>query len=400
MSTPLLILSDAPTAGSGLGRITRDLATRIHANLSDVFRVGTIGYGGPFSRALGFPQYSMDMETWAVHNLPEVWEDFAGKEKGVLLWIWDASRALWFARPENCPEPRLRKFLQSKPFETWAYLPIDATGPNDRLTGVLKHIIEGFDRQLAYSAWAQGILKRTCPTLDIDWLPHGIDTSIFHPQPRVQARHSFGARLGAKQVKGKNIGQYVSIPDDAFLVGIVGTNQIRKDWGLGLATVAELAKNRNVMVWCHIDVLERHWSIPALLNDFGLADKAIVTTVMYPDETMAWAYSALDCFLAVGLGEGFGYGAAEALACGVPVVAPYYGGGEFIPEDFLVEPLAWRIEGVYDCMRPVMSVTDFAFKAQQVGKAKGLMQGSLLPSRYEWQNLWTEWEYWLRRGIK
>ena len=45
MPTPLLILSDAPTAGTGLGRITRDIAKRIRADLSDVFEVATLDTG-------------------------------------------------------------------------------------------------------------------------------------------------------------------------------------------------------------------------------------------------------------------------------------------------------------------------------------------------------------------
>src|SRR5271154_1092229 len=173
MPVPLLLLSDAPTANTGLARITKDLATRIRANMSDVFEVGTLGYGGPYSRALDLPQYSMDMSEWMVCNLPEVWKDFAGTRKGILMSVWDASRLQWLTRPETCQDPRLRKFLISQPFEKWGYLPIDATGPHDKLTGILKHVIEGFDRALAYSQWAHDILRRTLhPTMDVDWLPH------------------------------------------------------------------------------------------------------------------------------------------------------------------------------------------------------------------------------------
>jgi glycosyltransferase involved in cell wall biosynthesis len=397
MKTPILILSDAPTANTGLGRITRDVATRIHANMGDVFECGTIGYGGSYSRSLGFPQYTLDMHEWVAFNLPEVWRDFTGDRKGILLTIWDSSRLRWLTHPETCPDPRLKKFLISQPFEKWAYLPIDATGPHDRLTGILKNTIEGFDRALAYSQWAHDILRRTLhPAMDLDWVPHGIDTSVFFPRHRVQARHSFGARINAKYVKGKRMGQFVGIPDDAFFIGIVATNQIRKDWAWGLTTVAELAKERNTWVWIHTDEMERHFSIPALLNDFNLSENAIVTIAEFTDEQMAWCYSACDCTIAIGLGEGFGFSAAESLACGVPAVAPDYGGGEFIPTEFLVKPMAYRMEGPYNCIRPVMSAKD---AASVVRKQKN--HHTFCPDSINWNGptLWKRWEEWLRKGL-
>ena len=39
--------------------------------------------------------------------------------------------------------------------------------------------------------------------------------------------------------------------------------------------------------------------------------------------------------------------------------------GSFIPREFLVKPAAWRIEGPYNCIRPVMSAKDFAAVARK-----------------------------------
>ncbi len=100
---PLLILSDAPSSGTGLGRITKELATRIHIYMGDACRVATLGYGGPGSRELPFPQYAIeDIGEWIVPALPEVWQDFAGDQKGILFTIWDLSRLMWFAQPARC----------------------------------------------------------------------------------------------------------------------------------------------------------------------------------------------------------------------------------------------------------------------------------------------------------
>jgi len=231
--------------------------------------------------------------------------------------------------------------------------------------------------------------------MKVQWLPHGVDTSVFYPRPRIQARHSFGQRLGAKNVRGNKIGQPVSIADDALLIGIVATNQVRKDWGLGIQAVAEVAKTRNVVLWIHIDQLERHWSIPALLYDFGLQEKAIVTVTDYTDEQMAWAYSACDVTLGIGLGEGFGYPIFESLACGTPCIHGNYGGAaEHMPPWMLVNAEAERIEGPYNCIRRVYSPYEWRDKILQADKRR-----VELPAHLDWNNLWPRWADWLKAGL-
>src|SRR5277367_2773916 len=162
MPIPLMFISDAPTAGTGLARITRDLATRIAQHMPDTFRVATFGYGGIASRHLPFQQYvTEDMQDWQLPTLPEVWHDFAGDEKGIVLGIWDSIRLLWFSRPECCAFPRLRQFVTNPPFEKWTYTPIDASGPNGKLAGAVGYALDGFDRVLSYSQWAEEIMRRS-----------------------------------------------------------------------------------------------------------------------------------------------------------------------------------------------------------------------------------------------
>src|ERR1035438_4160914 len=230
---PLLIFSDAISAPTGLALITRDLATRIHANLSDVFKVATVGYGASGSSKFGFTQYSWAQNNeWIIRDLPEMWEDFAGDQKGIFLSIYDPHRMLWLARPETCTYQRVRRFLEKPPFQKWGYFPIDATGPNNKLSLMLKECLMGYDRVLCYSEWARKIVENTLGEeqsnkRDLDQLPHGIDTSVFFPRPRARQRQMFGQMA---------VGREVAIRDDELLIGIVATNQARKDYGLGIAT--------------------------------------------------------------------------------------------------------------------------------------------------------------------
>lgn len=396
---PLLFLSDDPTAGTGLGRITRDLATRVHKWLPHKFRVATCGYGGNYSRELEFPQYSIKMQDWHVYNLPEIWKDFAGDEHGIIMSVWDCSRLLWLARPENEPDPKLRDFLERKPFDSWTYSPMDACGVDGKLTAILKHTLEGFDRVLGYSKWAYDILERTLDKpsdVDLDWRPHGIDTSVWYPRKRLVARHGFGEKMGAKNFRGK----WTNIPDDAFLVGIVATNQARKDWGLGIQVIAELAKEKNVWCWLHTDRLENAWSIPILVQyDFKIHEKAIVTTVDFSDDKLAWAYSACDLTLGIGGYEGFGFPIFESLACGTPCLHGNGGGApEHMQDCMIVDPAMMRIDGVYSLLRPVFRVEDWVEKANGL---LGVKSGSsLLPGHLDWQTLWPSWAEWFEEGLK
>ena len=404
MPIPLLLLSDSPTSGTGLGRITRDLAIRIAEHLPDVFRVGTLGYGGLQSRSLPFPQYPWQSNPqWIVHELQDVWADFAGSEQGIVMTIWDASRLLWFSRPETLnTDPALKAFLTNPPFKRWGYWPIDATGPNNKLTAILAHTIAGYDRNLAYSRWAEEILERTLPSNEFDNVPHGIDTSVFNPRHRGTARHGFGQRLGIKNQKS---GKFVAIPDDVSLIGIVATNQVRKDYGLSIQAVMELKKTRKVVLWIHTDTLERHWSIPALLNDYGAQwNENIVTCVPFSDDQMAWSYAACDLTMGIGNGEGFGFPIFESIACGTPCLHGNYGGApEHMPREMLVSQVGAsrkqvRLEGPYNCLRGVYDPLDWAAAAENILAKK---MRTTLPPQLDWNGelLWPRWEAWLRKGV-
>src|SRR6201981_2687334 len=194
---PLLIISDSVTASTGLARITRDIAVRVHKHLPDVFRLATLGYGGHFSSKLGFPQYQITMEDWMIFNLPEVWDDFAGEEKGIILTVWDPSRTLWLARPQTCEDVKLRKFVEKRPYLLWGYQPLDATGPNKKLSVMLKECLLGYDRILCYSKWAKEIVRGTLGEKEpekrhLEWWPHGIEPDVFYPRHRRDCRFNFG----------------------------------------------------------------------------------------------------------------------------------------------------------------------------------------------------------------
>lgn len=401
---PLLLISDAPTSGTGLGRITADLANRIASNLSEVYRVATLGYGGIASRKLNHHHYAAEgMDGWILPSLPEIWDDWAGKEKGIVMFISDPSRLGWFSRPELSEElikyPGLKQFLSKPPYQKWIYAPVDASGPNDRLTYPLAQSLLGFDRILAYGKFGEDVIQRTlgeneCSIRDLMSLPHGIDTEVFYPRNRQTSRAFFFSYTGAASLFGKKD----LINPDETLIGCVATNQFRKDYPLLIEAVSILSRNRKIRLWIHTDSLERHWSIPALLADFGLLDRTVISLGHTPDDAMAKAYSACDITIAPGP-EGFGYPIAESLSCGTPAIhGSYAGGAEIVPRNMQVDPVAFRYEGIWACKRPVYRAQNWASQASMWPSV--IDKTPSLDPIYDWKNLWPRWESWFREAAK
>jgi len=403
--TPLIILSDAPTAGSGLGRICGDLAQRIAIHMPDVYRVLTVGYGGIPSPDFPFPQYVIKdlRDDWIFPSLHEIWKNWVGDEEGILLTIFDASRLSWLADPHSFSELTedligLQQWIKKRPFKLWGYLPVDASGPNDRMTFPLMRTLLGFDRLLAYGEFGEGVIRRTIGDEESDKrhltnLPHGINSDVFYPLPRHLCRKLFFQHTGARPLIPMVV---PPLTDDEILIGCVCTNQPRKDWSIACETVAILSKTHKVRFWAHTDQLERAWSIPALLVDFGILDKTVVSMGRLSDDVMAEANSACDLTIAPGLGEGFGLQIFESIACQTPCIHGNYGGApEWMSASSLVEPAAYRFEGVYSCERPVFRAEDWAKKAE--GALQLSRSGIQLDSRLDWNELWPLWENWLRR---
>jgi glycosyltransferase involved in cell wall biosynthesis len=256
-------------------------------------------------------------------------------------------------------------------------------------------VIAGFDRVLAYTKYGADVLKRTLttwgePEKPIGNLPHGIEGSIFYPRDRKHARMTFLSRVS-------NGATNLPLMLEMVLLAGIGTNSSRKDWGMVFQTAAELRKrNRNVFLWAHTDVAQAHWDLPALIRQFGMENRVVMTTENLSDETMAWAYSAADCSIGLGAGEGMGYPLMESLACQTPVIhGDYAAGAEFVPREYLVKPSGFSIEGRWMMQRPVLNPARVADKVEYALTDEGRAKARL-PEDMLWDNLFPRWNAWLR----
>ncbi len=382
---PLLFMSDSPALPTGLARITKDLAMQT-ASLPQ-FRVGTFGRGVRSSSKLPFPQYVYDeSDQWGEAHIENVWEDFAGRDQGVIFTIWDPSRLGWFAKPRM--GDRLQKFLESNRFHKWGYIPVDSYGVGGKLTSQVRDTLSGYHRLLAYTLFGKDVLESTTGK-PFDWIPHGYNHNVFQPRDRVASRMA------------------IHVDDHHTLVGCVMTNQSRKDWGTAFGAIARL-KNQipDLIFWAHTDVTLRHWNIMALMDDFGLTDSTILTfNGQYSSEQLSYCYSACDITVLPSLGEGFGYPIIESLACGVPCIHGDFGGGaELIPDrSWRIPSVAERLDGPWNNVRPVWNPVTWADTMYDViaSSRNGVMQDLCTGAveHLRWDNLWpASWKKWILEG--
>ncbi|MDE1871761.1 MAG: hypothetical protein KGI06_06005 [Candidatus Micrarchaeota archaeon] len=406
---PFLLVGDAVSSGTGLGRIAGMIAKGIHEDLSDVYQVASAGHGGPGSRRFGFFQYTLEgvESSFILPSLPQIWDDHSRGENGVIAFCWDPSRLGWLAQPDLLSElleglPGLRQWIKRfrENNELWIYCPVDADGPNGALTFPLKMTLLGFDRIIAYTNWGADVIRRSIGDAEAEKrhltaLPHWIDGETFYELPRQACRKAFFLRTGAQCPTGQ---KPEPIADDEVLIGIVATNQRRKDFPLGIQTAAILAKEMKVRLWLHTSALERDWSIPALLVDYGMVEKTVISLGHISDDNMAVGYSASDLSLGIGSGEGFGFPLAESVFCGTPCIhGNYAGGAETLSAypDFLVTPESFKLDGEYAFNRPTFDPETWASAARKV-----LGKRTNRPSEYDWKNVWPRWREYLRKAAE
>lgn len=412
---PFLIYGDGPRLPTGLARIARDLTARLYAHQDELgIRVAQVGVDWPGGwhwqpwDFMGFQPNNQDQGRAAVECAVNELRLETG-QKPIVLMIMDPARC-WDLTHRVQYTSRLPDAPTTLDCEFWGYFPLDAQNRLNAIGGPAARAVMDTQRVLGYGRWGAGLLRRTLeqlqprykrltvpPVKPVPYLPHGIETRVFHPGvPLTEADSQF--QTWAEQQGG------------AVRIGCVATNQARKDLGLLFSTVAELkAQGVQVAVWLHTDKLTHVWDIGELVRTCGLDVAQVAVSIEeLSDAQMAARYAWSDLTLAPGLGEGFGYPIVESLACGTPVIhGDYAGGVELVPHpDWLVPAVAWRLESIYALLRPVYHPKDWADAVSRVvtrtAEEPELMtaycHGAV--AHLDWEYLWPRWQSWITQGLK
>lgn len=155
------------------------------------------------------------------------------------------------------------------------------------------------------------------------YVPLAVDTDVFKPTHEISTQE--GDVVSAREL--------FSVPEDAFVVGMVGMNKgwakDRKGFNEAFrAFGAFWQENQDAVLLVHSEQLggAEGVNLVELAQHAAIPEHALVWTDQYayrlglPPEMMAALYSAMDVLLAPSHGEGFCVPVIEAQACDTPVI--------------------------------------------------------------------------------
>lgn len=289
----ILWVSNAPWVGTGYGNQTAIFPRRLK---------DTLGHGltiGSFYGLEGSPRKTSDMWVFPVgrdaYSNDVIAKDAEFLEADIVITLMD----VWV----------LHNAVTSK-FRWVPWLPVD----HDPVPPIVADALETAYQPIAYSQF--GVRKlQECGYKPL-YVPHGIETDLFKPMDRLEARASLAG-----------------CPADTFLVGIVAANKghpSRKAFDQQIRAFAELHKRHSdTMLYLHTEMsgVSDGEYIPRIIELAGVDTKAIAHPDQYQyrrglisQEQMVARYNSFDVLMNATRGEGFGIPILEAQACGTPVI--------------------------------------------------------------------------------
>jgi len=300
--TKILWHSVHPAVGSGYGTQTATFAPRIKDMGHDLAISAYYGIQGFMSQWRGikvYPAYGKSYGTDTV--IPHAVDHFGGgkgvsfrevADKGLIVTLGD----VW-----TFQQPLLSEMNVA------AWVPIDHEHVPPAVSGWFENIGAV---PIAMSRFGERALQDA--GLDPLYVPHGIDTGVFHPGDKAEARERVG------------------LPADAFVIAMVAANVgrdgARKAFYEQILAFGELRKKHpDAVLALHTDVTSPMGvDIRHLLSDFPEDSYLFTDQYAYkvgmPAERIADIYRAADVLTNTSWGEGFGIPIVEAQACGTPVI--------------------------------------------------------------------------------
>lgn len=231
-------------------------------------------------------------------------------------------------------------------YDVWVYNDLDYDGPIvswvplDHITpppNVIKFLQRENVKAITMAPHGQEQLESL--GIPSTYIPHAINTKVYKPTPTIN---------------GVDTRDYMGVPKDAFLVGMVAANKSngaihRKAFAENLLAFSLFKKKYpDAQLYIHSEPGKAYngFMLPNILKAVGLGADSVMfpdpykLRTGYSDEEMAAFYTSFDVLLSTSYGEGFGIPTVEAQACGTRVIT-----SNFAASKDLASEDSWKVDG-------------------------------------------------------
>ena len=311
----ILSWSDAAVAGTGFGVVSKHILGALHATGKYEIDHLAINFNGDFVDRKRFPwqmQPAKLLDPRDPHGMKMFFRSLMKKKYDI---VWILNDLFVTTRVTEFVQKVREKYITQnrKPPIFVYYYPVDCHVQADS-AGML----ETADKLICYTDHGREETLKTKPEVEdkLIQIPHGVDTSAFRPV-------SSSDIASAKQ-------RYFGVKPDTFVVVQVNRNSTRKQIPYSMLAFKEFKKKvPNSIMYIHTMIRDQGADLTKTMEDLEMDPKKdIVFPTMYspaqpaPDHILNMLYNCGDLFLTCHLGEGWGMTQTEAMAAGVPVVAP------------------------------------------------------------------------------
>ncbi len=373
-------MSDSPTAPSGFGNVTRFVCEGLARQGHEVAIVGWQMHGQP-QPWRGCTLYPTRFDTFGGDVLLGYLQRLKPDVLVTLADVW------WLTYIAN---PTITGFLRAAEIPWALYYPIDGDLGEGALPASWVRILERVDIPIAMSAYGRDVTLANGVTPA--YLPHGVDTAIFHPP---------ADRAAAKRRLGYE-GRFVILCD--------ARNQPRKMMPRLLEIVDRFSRDRaDVVLHVHCDpadpaarTADYYYDIAADVELLGLGDRVRFTAGMsidggLPIEDLAAIYQSADVHLLASWGEGFGLPTLQAAAAGVvPMAADYSASRELVSGHGEPIRVAAYVPDQFGIRRAIIDVDDAVGRLDRLYADRDLLATKSAAARrfaedYDWSRLLPRW---------
>lgn len=298
-------------------------------------------------------------------------------------------------------EPYCHTLSQSKtpPKKVIAWLAVDSVNYS-------REGLNRVDLLLVWSELAACEMRKIVDNTEIDVVPLGVDSSVaMRPMDKVSSKTGIYGR------------------SDIKVIGMVGTNQIRKRFDLAIRGFALSQASRDVDYLMHIHAPytgAQDIDLRRVAEYFGVSQSVMAdpdlnkSNYVLDDSYMRGMYSAFDVLLSTSQAEGWSLPCLEAMACGTSCIVPDSIGFSWIEDEsrvsmscsqYAVSGPRNRLEGAYTIgsyptAEEVARSIDLFFSFSDAQVAEMRASGLALARSLSWDEASKRMLFYINRTIR